>query len=185
MTPTHRRCAMIVVAALLAAASAAAQEPRSTVRPVAAVTARVEQVDRSSRSLTLRTPEGLAHHVDVGPELAVFRDLKAGDTVVVRIVESIIVALQPRAKNTAAADTTAAARSAPGGTERDVLQQLKAVVTIESVDMAMHTVLYKGADNLRVIRQVQEPRLLEGMKSGDVIEITYTRARAISLDRQP
>jgi hypothetical protein len=46
-------------------------------------------------------------------------------------------------------------------------------------------VVYMGGDNRRVQRQVGDPRLLEGLKAGDVVEITYTRARAIGLQRLP
>ena len=170
---------------LPAAASAGAQEPpRGSARDVVAVTARVEQVNSFARSLTLKTADGAMHVVYVGPELAIFRELKTGDNVLVRIVESVIVEARPGAKTTGITDTTAAANKA--GTGRgDVLQQLKAVVTIESVDLPMQMVVYKGGDNRRVQRQVSDPRLLDGLKAGDVVEITYTRDRAITLQRQP
>jgi hypothetical protein len=44
-------------------------------------------------------------------------------------------------------------------------------------------IVYKTADNRKVIRTVVDPRLLDGLKAGDVIEITYTRERAIDLQR--
>ena len=120
----------------------------------------------------------------VGPELEVFRELHKGDTVLVRISESVIVALRPGAKTTGVVDSTQGAKSAPDAGRSDVLQQLKAVVTIDSVDLPMHIVVYKGADNRSVRRQVGDLQLLEGLKPGDVIEITYTRERAIGLQRQ-
>ena len=170
---------------LLAAPSAGAQEPRASARDVAAVIGRVERVDVFSRSLTLKTADGIAHVVYVGPELAVFRELKTGDNVLVRIVESVIIEARPGAKTTGIIDTTAAAKKAPEAAQGDVVQQLKAVVTIESIDLPMQVVVYKGGDNRRVQRQVSDPRLLEGLKVGDVVEITYTRERAIELQRQP
>src|SRR5262249_24366460 len=119
-----------------------------------------------------------------GPELDVLRELHKGDDVLVRISESVIVALKPGAKPTSVVDTTNAAKKAPEAGRSDVLQQLKAGVTIEHVDLPMHIVVYKGADNRSVQRQVSDPHLLEGLKPGDVIEITYTRERAIDLQRQ-
>ena len=170
---------------LLTAASAGAQEPRASASDVLAVTGRVERVDVFSRSLTLKAADGMSHTVYVGPELAIFRELKVGDNVLVRIIESVIVEARPGAKTTGIMDTTAAAKKAPEAAQGDVLQQLKAVVTIESVDLPMQMVVYKGADNRRVQRQVRDPRLLDGLKAGDVVEITYTRERAIALQRQP
>jgi hypothetical protein len=170
---------------LLAAASAGAQEPRASARDVVAVTGRVERLDVFSRSLTIKTADGTAHVIYVGPELTVFRELKTGDNVLVRIVESIIVEARPGAKTTGVMDTTGAAKKAPEAAQGDVLQQLTAVVTIESVDLPTQMVVYKGGDNRRVQRQVRDPQLLDGLKAGDVVEITYTRERAIALQRQP
>ena len=185
MSRTQLAVLALLSSVLLTAASAGAQEPRASVRDIGAVTGRVERVDITSRSLTFRTADGISHAVYVGPELAVFRELKAGDNVLVRIVESVIVEARPGAKPTALMDTTAAAKKAPEAAQGDVLQQLKAVVTIESVDLPTQMVVYKGGDNRRVQRQVGDPRLLDGLKAGDVIEITYTRERAIALQRQP
>ena len=183
MSRTQLSALAALSSVLLTTASAGAQEPRTSVRNVVAVTARVEQVDILKRSLALKTADGIAHTVYVGPELAVFRELKTGDNVLVRIVESVIVKARPGAKP-AMMDTTAAAKKAPEGAKAEVLQQLKAVVTIESVDLPTQVVVYKGADSRRVQRQVTDPRLLDGLKAGDVIEITYTRERAISLELQ-
>lgn len=170
---------------LLAAASAGAQQPQASARDIVAVTARVERVDNFSRSLTLKTADGIVHVVYVGPELAVFRELKTADNVLIRIVESVVLEARPGAKTTGIVDTTAAAKKAPEAAQSDVVQQLKAVVTIESVDLPMQMIVYKGGDNRRVQRQVSDPRLLDGLKAGDVVEITYTRERAITLQRQP
>ena len=185
MSRAQRSALAALSSVLLTTASAAAQEPRASARDVAAVTARVERVDITTRSLTFRTADGITHAVYVGPELAVFRELKAGDNVLVRIVESVIVEARPGAKTTGILDTTAAAKKAPEAAQGDVLQQLKAVVTIESVDLPTQMIVYKGGDNRRVQRQVRDPQLLDGLKAGDVVEITYTRERAVALQRQP
>jgi hypothetical protein len=177
--------ALAALSTILLAASAGAQEPRTSARDVVAVVGRVERVDVFSRSLTIKTTDGISHSVYVGPELAVFRELKTGDNVLVRIVESVVVEARPGAKTTGIIDTTAAAKKAPEAAQGDVLQQLKAVVTIESVDLPMQMIVYKGGDNRRVQRQVSDRRLLDGLKAGDVVEITYTRERAIALQRQP
>jgi hypothetical protein len=169
---------------LLAPARGAAQENRTT-RDTMALTATVERIDLFSRSLTVKASDGLTHVIYVGPELEVFRELQKGDAVVVRFVESVIVELTPGAKLTSLVDTTNDAKKAPEAAQGDVLQQIKAVVSIESVDLPMQVIVYKGADNRRVQRQVSDPRLLQGLKAGDVIEITYTRERAIDLQRQP
>jgi Cu/Ag efflux protein CusF len=162
-----------------------AQEPRASVRDVAVVAGKVERLDPSSRTVTLRTPEGLLHTVYAGKELKAFDQLRSGDTVTVRISESVVVAVRPNAKMTALEDSTASAKKGADAARADVIQQLKAVVRVESVDTASQVITYKTADNRNVMRQVADGRLLEGLKRGDTIEISYTRERAIELTRNP
>lgn len=175
---------MVALTVLALTALVAIQEPGKIERVVMVGTARVERVDMGGRSITVRTDQGTIHTVYVGPELSVFDQLRSGDTVTLRVVESVIVALKRGAKPTAMIDTTDAARKASGG-RSDVQQQLKAVVTIESVDIAAQSVVYIGGDNRRVMRTAVDPRLLDGLKKGDVVELTYTRERAIELEKRP
>jgi Cu/Ag efflux protein CusF len=162
-----------------------AQQPVTSVRDVAVVAGKVERLDPFARTVTLRTPEGLQHTVYAGKELKAFDQLRSGDSVTVRISESVVVAVRPNAKMTVLEDRTAAAKKSPDAARGDVLQQLKAVVRVESVDTASQVITYKTADNRNVMRQVSDSRLLEGLKRGDTIEITYTRERAIELTRNP
>jgi hypothetical protein len=178
-----RRAPITLLFALLMAASTASQQPVASTRDVLKLLARVDRVDRIGRTLTLRAENGLVHTVYVDPKLTLFDELKSGDTVRVHISESIVVAVRPDAKPGAVADTTAAAREAGGTQGTDILQQLKATVTIESVDMRTQMVMYKDGNKRTVARYVIDPRLLEGLKRGDVVEVTYTRARAIELER--
>lgn len=169
-----------LVAAVLS--TVLAQEPRTTTRVILAGSARIERIDLSTRSLTVRTIEGIVHTVYVPRDLKLFNELKTGDTVDVRVAEEVIVALNPRGRPTVLVDSTTDARKAAGG-ETEILQQLKATVTIVSIDERLQVVVYKTADNRQVMRQVADPKLLEGLKAGDVIDITYTRERAIELSR--
>lgn len=175
---------MFVAWLLVVRAGVSAQDPpapKTDVRPVAVVTGRIDRVDPFARSVTLRTAEGLLYNVFVGPELKIFNELRVGDAVTVRTTESVVVALRPNAKTTVVEDHTAAANKGARGA--DVIQQLKATVTVESVNAATHMITYKGADNRSVTRMVSNGRLIEGLKRGDTVEITYTRARAIELTK--
>ncbi len=185
MTSLLKTALYILLSAWFLTAPVRAQEPRTSVREVATLAGIVDRVERTSRALTLRTANGVKEAVYVAPDVKVFDELKVGDQVTVRVVESVIVAVRPDLKATVPVDTTAAAKKQSGADgQGDVLQQLKAVVTIESVDIRTQTVTYMGGNNLRVIRAVADPGLIQGLKPGDVIEITYTRARAIEVQRK-
>jgi hypothetical protein len=183
MTTTLGARATLIASLLLT--PAAAQEPRTSVREFVNAAGTVERVDRTSRMLTFKGDQGISQSVYVPPDLKIFDDLNPGDTIVARIRESVVVSTRPGLKPQAVKDTTAAAAANKrDATDPDVLQQITAVVTIENIDPAARVVTYKTADNRRVARAVLDPRLLEGLKPGDVIEVTLTRERVIELQRR-
>jgi hypothetical protein len=162
---------------------ARSQEPKSSGRQYVTVEGTVERTDSFSRALTLRTSANTTQTINVPRELELFGELRTGDRITVRLSESVIVAVRPGGKPSVAVDTTASAKPAAASAGSEVLQQLKAAVTVESVDRPGRVIVYKTADSRKVIRAVADPQLLEGLKAGDVIEITYTRERAIDLQR--
>lgn len=168
----------------LAALPTGAQEPKTSVREYVTHAGTIDRIDRFSRILTLKVG-GIAQSVYVPPEFKLFDELNPGDHVTARVRESVIVAARPGAKPRLVADTTAEARNNSGSEAAgQVMQQVTAVVTIENVDPQTHVVTYKTADNRRIVRTAQDPRLLEGLKRGDVVEVTMTRERVVDLQRQ-
>jgi Cu/Ag efflux protein CusF len=175
------------VSALFAAwlfnGSATAQEPRTTSQETFVASVRIENIDKSTRWLTVRSDAGTTFTVAVVPEVKIFDELKVGDTISVRYVESLVVAVRPGTKLQAATDTTAAAqRGAPSG-RGEVVQQSRMVVTIERVDVPKRLVVYRTADNQSLTRRVADTKLLDGLKAGDVVEVTFTRERAIEIKK--
>ena len=173
----------IAAVALISATLGQSQEPKTSVREMVTVSGTVERADRSTRTLTLRTSPSTTQIISVAPEVKLFDELQTGDKITVRLSESVIAAVRPGVKPSVAVDTTASATPRDPSQKSEVLQQVKAAVTVESVDRQQNLIVYKTADNRRVIRAVIDPRLLEGLKAGDVVEITYTRERAVDLQR--
>ena len=167
----------------LLAATISSQQPVTSTRDVLVFTGRVDAVDRFARLMTLRTDDGLIQTVAVDPELKQFDQVKSGDRVRIRAQESVVVAVRPDAKPSGVVDTTAAGKKTLGDQGANLLQQLNVVVTIESVDVKKLIVSYKTGDDRVLVRYVSDPRLLEGLKRGDVVELTYSRMRAIEIER--
>ena len=88
--------------------------------------------------------------------------------------------MRPNAKLSPVQDTTEQARAAG----QDVLEQLKTTVTIESIDSQGLFVTYRTHDRRRAVHSVRDKKLLEGIRPGDRVEITVTRARALSIQPQ-
>ena len=56
-------------------------------------------------------------------------------------------------------------------------------VTIVEIDKKAGTVTIKGPEGNTETVKARDPKNLEGVKVGDLVEMTYTRALAIALDK--
>jgi hypothetical protein len=172
-----RFCAVLVLGILSVAAVAGRQAPNVVTRE-STTKATVEKIEKSIRVVTLRADGNVFQSVYVDPSVKAFDDLKVGDRVTVRYVESAVVQVRRDAKLSDVRDTTDEAKK---GNE-SVIEQLRAVVTVEDVDPQGLTLTYRTRDNRKLVHVVQDKKLLEGLRPGDRIEVTLTRERAISIE---
>lgn len=177
-----RLLAPALVMALLGQAAPKSAQPPNVVTRESTVTATVDRIERSSRVVTLRGEGNVLQSVYVDPKVAAFGDLKVGDVVTVRYIESVIVQVRPNAKPDGVRDTTEEAKKAAGGD--NVIGQTKAVVTIENIDTQTSIVSYRTGNGIRAARLVQDKKLLEGLHPGDRVEITQTRERAVEIRKK-
>ena len=175
--------AITLLTAYASAAQTTATAPKTVTQHVMTVTAKVERVDKIARSLTVKTDDGLSYTIFCGKELKVFDELKTGDTVTARFNDSYVATLKPGAKMQQMTDTTVDAKK-NATASADVMQQIKMVVTVDAVDAPKGLITYRTADNRVVSRLVQDPKILTGLKRGDVVEVTYTRERALELTKK-
>jgi len=177
--------ALTLLAAWLLLIPAAAQEPKTAVREFVTLAGTVDRIDRTSRTLTLKVDNVSTQSLYVPPEFTLFDELKTGDTITARIRESVVVSTRRGLKPRLTTDTTAEAAKKPRDpADPHVIQQLTIVVTIENIDRTNRWVIYKTADNRRVVRAVANLQLLDGLKPGDVVEVTLTRESVVELQRR-
>ena len=170
----------LVITLMAHAVQAQAPAP-NVVTTESTITATVDRIERSSRVVTLRSAENVFRTVYVDPSVKAFDDLKTGDVVKVRYAESVVVQVRPGAALSDTRDSTAEAQKKAGNEQ--VIQQLRAVVTIEGIDSQGLSIEYRTKDGLKIMRPVTDKRLLEGLHVGDRIEVTVTRERAVSIER--
>ena len=144
------------------------------------ITATVDRIERSSRVVTLRSEGNVVQTIYVDPAVKLFDDLKAGDVITVRYAQSVVVQVRPGAALSDPRDVTAEAQKAGN---KQVTQQVKAVVTVEAIDPQGLSIEYRTKDGSKLMRPVFDKRLLEGLHVGDRIEVTLTRERAVSVER--
>ena len=168
---------VLIVSVLASGPSTQISQPNTVVRE-STITATVTRVERPGRVVTFKTDGNVQQTISIPDNLTEFDNLKVGDVVTVRYTESVIVAVRPGAKRTAAQETTEQARQE----DPNVTQQFKRIVTIESIDPQGLFVNYRTEENVRALHAVRDKSLLKGLKVGDQVEITMTRARAVSIE---
>lgn len=184
--------ALTLTAALLAApalAQAPAAPPASGVYAVNEISATgtVEAIDHARRLVTLKGEGGRVETFEVDAAAKNLDQVQKGDVLVILYKESLVWELnKPGAgvKGVEAAGVVATAKKGemPGAAAG---QQVTATVTITQIDPKAPTITIKGpAGNERTIK-VKDPKKLEGVKVGDTLDITYTEAVAISVEKAP
>ena len=159
----------------------AAQKPVS-VSDTVTETFTIEAINTTTRVVTLKDKDGNLEEVFCGPEVQRFDALKVGDKVTFRYYESIVSSLRrpgeaPRPTGTGGVVRTPGEK--PGAT---ISQQRTATVTIQAIDMKAPSVTVKTEKGQQMSFRVENAKNLEGYNVGDTVEITYTRALAVSVE---
>ncbi|MBM4244901.1 MAG: hypothetical protein FJ148_13985 [Deltaproteobacteria bacterium] len=151
------------------------------------VTAAVQKIDQKTRMVTLKGPDGELKTIQVSEDVRNLPQVKKGDLVTVAFYESIAWELKKKGTAEPSIDAAADASRAPAGSRPGVVGGAGVSVTaaITKIDRKANTVSLKGPEGKVVTVKVKNPSRLEGVKVGDLVEITYTEAIAISVEKAP
>jgi Cu/Ag efflux protein CusF len=160
-------------------------KPEVTKERIITKTATVEAVDLKTRIVTLKGDGDMVFDVKVGPEAKNLPQLKKGDEVTVKYYESISAKVYkanaaPKIDEQAAMLETAEKGQKPGGT---LALELTITATIEAIDMKKPEVTLKTLEGKTLTAKIEDPKLLDNVKVGDEVVITYTEAYAISVKK--
>jgi Cu/Ag efflux protein CusF len=174
---------LVVLAMLMAVPVVALAQKAATETAAVEVTAKIDAIDRDKRMITLTDKDGSSETVYAGPEVKRFDELKVGDTVTFRYYESVAMVIR-KPGDPATTPPTGDAKivrgtgAKPGGT---VSRQDQATVTIKAIDQKIPAITVLTEDGRTVDFKVEDPKKLEGLKAGDKVEVTYTRAMIVSV----
>ncbi|KAA0254473.1 hypothetical protein FBQ97_01495 [Acidobacteria bacterium ACD] len=192
-----KKLCLTLVLALVAAvvsASAVAQAPATENKPVSGsvalgevkVTATVENVDVAKRLITIKGQGGAVETFEVDPAVKNLAQVQKGDVIVIAYFESLAYEVRKSGAGPGVAASGGVVTAKPG--EKPALgakRQVTATVTITKIDAAAPSVTIKGpAGNEKTVK-VMDPKKLEGVKVGDSVDLTYTEALAISVEKAP
>lgn len=163
-------------------ALAQSQEP-ITKANVVKVSATIQGIDQTTRTITLRDDKGTEDTFVVGDTVQRFNELKVGQKVNITYYESIVFQVlkpgEPGSGTSFEAALNRAKSALPAGT---VAVQDKATVTVKAVDPAVPSITVVTADGRTVTRKIENKKNIEGVKAGDQIDITYTQAVVVSAE---
>jgi Cu/Ag efflux protein CusF len=161
-------------------------ESKPSVSEARTVTVRgtIEAVDKENRTVTLKGQKGRTLTLAV-KDPQKLEALKVGDPVVARYYESIMIQVRKPGEATPGVTTQQARVSskpgeAPGGA---IGQEVTVTATITAIDTKAGTVTIKGPQGRVETVKARDPKNLAKVKVGDLVEITYTEALAVALDK--
>jgi Cu/Ag efflux protein CusF len=144
----------------------------------------IDAIDKEKGTITLKGPQGRTVTLEVR-DRAKLDAVKVGDPVVATYVEA--VAFQVRKAGTAAPGATVKETqvgSKPGETPAGAVgREITVTATITALDTKARTVTIKGPLGSTETFKIKDPKNAEGVKVGDLVEITYTQALAVALDK--
>ena len=153
----------------------------------AQVSAQVLAIDKASRTVTLKGPQGGVVDVVAGDEVKNFDQIKVGDFVVVRYMQSLSLELQKVKTGAGGISVREGAVTAKPGERPAALagREVTAIAKVTAVDKKAKTISLKGPRGNVVVLDVQNPDHFKVVKVGDEVEVVYTEAVAISVEPAP
>jgi Cu/Ag efflux protein CusF len=167
------------------AVSAAAPLPSGTLREqLVTSTATVKALDLSTRMVTLERADGSTVTFRAGDEVRNLPQVQVGDEVKASYYESIAFAVHKPGEDLPEASVAeSAARAEPGEKPGVAGARVTTVTaTIVSIDQAAGTVTIEGPDGERTTVKARDPRNLERVAVGDLVEISLTEAIGIAVE---
>ena len=147
------------------------------------ITATITAIDKASREVTLKGPQGNELTVTAGSEIKNFDKLKVGDQVAAQYVEALTLELKkgggmPVARTEQKGAVGAKPGESPAGA---VGRQITIIAVVVALDPATQVVTLKGPQRTVELR-VADPEQFKLIAKGDQVEATFTQALAIAVE---
>lgn len=165
------------------AGAAASAKPHFEASQQVTEQATVLSVNKSKRTVKLRTEDGDTVDVECGQEVKNFAQIKPKDMVNATYTEKLVVTVEgtgAAGEAEEASMTSAKAGEKPSATAS---AKLTYKANITAIDKEKGTVALKGADGREATIKPRNPANLEKVKVGDLVVFTYTQALAMSVTK--
>ena len=143
----------------------------------------VEAVDKDKRTVTLKGSGGRSVTLKVGPNAKNFDQIKVGDKVKGKFLDSVALFVRKAGTPPDAAETQAVSVAPRGQKPKAVtVDTVEISAKVEKVDYKKRLITLKGPEgNTRTVKVDPRVKRLSEVKVGDDIVLRYTEAMAIEV----
>lgn len=174
---------LITTALLLSPlARTAGAQTKTLTGDVTTVTATVEAVNASTRTVTLKGPKGNFVDVVAPASVARFSEIKVGDKLTARYYDNIVLRLKPAGEKSVDSDEAALTKGAGAKPGATAATQRTITATITEIDQAVPSITFSGPNNWKYSSKVEDKKALAKVKVGDKVDITWTEALLVSFE---
>jgi hypothetical protein len=147
------------------------------------LTATITAIDKATRAVTLKGPQGKEVSLIAGDQVKNFDQLKVGDQVNIQYIEALTLELKkgstaPVARTEQAAVAGAKPGESPAGAGG---RQVKITAEVVALDANTQVVTLRGPQRT-VDLKVKDPAQFKLIAKGDRVEATYTEAMAVAVE---
>ena len=171
----------------LSLAETKASEPTVIVDAVELPLATVTAVNPKTREITLRDNTGEITTIVAGDEVRNFPQIKVGDILRVRMLQSLLMEVRPHNALVTRTEIEEGVALAPKGGQPGMAtgRRITTVVTIQALDMKKDFVKFtlpNGEVRTTTAKTSAGKELLHTLKVGDQVDVVFTDAVGISLE---
>jgi len=171
-----------IAVAMLGIAGIAAAQTKTLTGETQTISATVEAINVSTRTLTLKGPKG--NFIDiVAPEtMKRFSEVKVGDTLTARYYENLVIRKKlPGEKDvdTTAEGVTPGSGARPAGT---AAKQRTITATITALDPKVPSLTLSGPNKWTYSARIEDKKVLDQIKVGDKVDLTWTEALLLEFE---
>jgi hypothetical protein len=142
----------------------------------------VETIDHVKRVMNIKMADGKFQTVDVPASAKRFDELKVGDKVSATYNNNVAVRMHPPGEppvDTASKTSTMGQEVRPGGT---AAVQRTMTASVATIDKSASSMTFVGPNGWKYSRRVVDPMVLDKVKVGDQVDITWNTDVTVSVE---
>ena len=173
---------VVIAVAVLGIAGIAAAQSKTLTGETQTISATVEAINVSTRTLTMKGPKGNFMDIVVPETVKRFPEIKVGDTLTARYYENLVLRKKlPGEKDvdTAAEGVTPGGGGKPAGT---AAKQRTITATITALDPKVPSITLSGPNKWTYSARIEDKKVLDQVKVGDKVDLTWTEALLLEFE---